>query len=354
VHAAPESLDSVLEQFKSCFTQASFRNFRFLVVGWILCRRRRWISRVAVASGVLLERHISGLYRFFSNAPWQPIHLSEVLFRLLLDRLPKMIEVLVDDTLCRRSGPRIFGISMHRDGASSSYGTGVSSKYSNFACGHSWVVLSLRLPLPWNQRGLAVPILARLYRSPKRCPKSEYRKRTEIAREMVATLASWLPADRRLHLSGDREYACKTLLRGLDTKIAFTGPMPLDAMLFEPSLGYQGMGRPRRKGKRIASAASRAAGPKKNWKRIKLDLYGTSTSLLVQTWTCLWYTATGQRLVRVVLTRDPKGNYKDRAFFSTEITSDSTIRRTVSVAAHAAASGPSPGRNRVRIAAERP
>jgi hypothetical protein len=38
----------------------------------------------------------------------------------------------------------------------------------------------------------------------------------------------------------------------------------------------------------------------------------------VQTWTCLWYTATGQRLIRVVLTRDPKRNYEDRAFFSTD------------------------------------
>lgn len=319
LQSIPESLRSILLPFRSCFTNPSFRNFTFLVVGWIVCRRRRWITSVAAASGALQSTHVSALYRFLSSAPWRADRLGQELLQLLLDFLPKTIEVMVDDTLCRRAGPRIFGISMHHDGAASSYGTGASGKYSNLACGHSWVVLSVRVPLPWNDRGLAVPILARLYQSPKRCPEAEYRKRTEIAREMVHTLAKWLPADRELHLTGDREYACRTVLRGLDPKVAFTGPMPMNAMLSEPSSGYQGLGRPRLQGKRLPSPKIRAADPKAHWCRIKLTLYGRTTELLVQTWTCLWYTATGQRQVRVVLTRDPKGNYQDRAFFSTEL-----------------------------------
>lgn len=319
LQSIPESLESLTQSFRCCFTKPSFRNFTLLLVGWILCRRRRWITKVATAGGALESTHLSTLYRFFSSAPWEPGHVGRQLLRLLLGFLPQTIEVMVDDTLCRRAGPRIFGISMHHDGAASSYGTGASGKYSNLACGHSWVVLSVRVPLPWNERGLAVPILARLYRSPKRCSVAEYRKRTEIAREMVHTLAKWLPADRGLHLTGDREYACKTVLRGLDPSIEFTGPMPMDAMLYEPSPGYQGRGRPRLKGKRLPSPKARAGSSKANWRRVKLTLYGRKTDLLVQTWTCLWYTATGQRLVRVVLTRDPKGNYQDRAFFSTEL-----------------------------------
>ncbi|MCP5024526.1 MAG: hypothetical protein GY930_22520, partial [bacterium] len=60
----------------------------------------------------------------------------------LIDLLPETVQAMVDDTLCRRSGPRIFGISMHHDGTASSYGTGASGKYSNIACGHAWVVLT--------------------------------------------------------------------------------------------------------------------------------------------------------------------------------------------------------------------
>lgn len=316
----PTSLEATLRPFRTCFTKPSFWNFTALVAGWILCRRRRWITQVALAGGALAAKHVSAFHRFFSSARWEPQHLGQRLLTELLEFLPQTIEVMVDDTLCRRAGPRIFGISMHHDGAASSYGTGASGKYSNLACGHSWVVLSVRVPLPWgNDRGMAVPILSRLYRSPKRCPKAKYRKRTELAREMVQTLAKWLPSDRTVHLTGDREYACKTVLRELDTSILFTGPMPMDAILNEPSSGYQGHGRPRKRGPRLPNPKARAAQRNAKWRKITLKLYGHQTRLLIQTWTCIWYTATGQRPIRVVLTRDPKGNYEDRVFFSTDL-----------------------------------
>ena len=41
-------------------------------------------------------------------------------------------------------------------------------------------------------------------------------------------------------------------------------------------------------------------------------------TLLLQTFTCLWYTVTGRQLVRVVLTRDPSRRWKDRAYFCTD------------------------------------
>ena len=315
--STPSSLQGILDSFVSCFTRPSFDSFTMLVCGWILCRARRWITRVVSASGRRGEKHLSSFYRFFSSARWSPDHLGQCLLRLLLPRLPQTIEAMVDDTLCRRAGPRIFGISMHHDGAASSYG-GAGGAFKALACGHSWVVLSVRLPLPWNSRGCAIPVLARLYRSPKRCPASEYKKRTQLAREMVGLLAQWLPDGRTLHLTGDREYACRTVLRDLDAKIHFTGPMPMDALLYGPVPKYSGRGRPRVHGRRQASPKQRAQRRKSRWRKIRVTLYGgRSTELLVQTWTCLWYTATKARLVRVVLTRDPKGNCEDRAFFST-------------------------------------
>ena len=315
----PTSLQDILDSFAPCFTRPSFRNFVALAGGWILCRTRRWITRAIVSGGLLGWKHHSSLYRFFSSARWSPDALGQCLFRLMLPRLPQAIDVMVDDTLCRRAGPRIFGISMHHDGATSSYGKGIGGSFKALACGHSWVVLSVRLPLPWNSCGCAIPVLARLYRSPKRCPASQYKKRTQIAREMVELLARWLPEGRTLHLTGDRAYACRIVLRELDSSIQFTGPMPMDAMLYGPVPEYGGMGRPRMHGKREASPQQRAQVKKARWERISVVLYGNrSSELMIQSWTCLWYTATKQRLVRVVLTRDPKGRYEDRAFFSTD------------------------------------
>jgi len=316
----PASLQGILDSFASCFTKPSFENFVALACGWILCRSRRWITRAIVASGFLGTKHHSSFYRFFSSAPWRPDAVGRCLLRIVMPRLPLEIEAVVDDTLCRRSGPRIFGISMQRDGAASAYRSGGGTAARTFACGHSWVVLSVRLPVPWNRHGCAIPILARLYRSPKRCPATRYKKRTELAREMVETLAKWLPEGRTLHLTGDREYACRTVLRELDSEIHFTGPMPMNAHLYGPVPTYSGTGRPRVRGERVASPKERAQRRGKSaWRKISVELYGNRASeLLIQSWTCLWYTPTGQRLVRVVLTRDPRGNYEDRVFFSTQ------------------------------------
>jgi len=309
----PESLESILQEFGSCFTKPSFGNFTHLVTGWVVCQGRRWITRVLVLGALGGRKHHSRFYRFFSSARWNSDTVGQSLFRLLLPHLPDTVEAMVDDTLCRRSGPRIFGISMHHDGASSSYGHGA------LACGHAWVVLAVRLPLPWKSRGIAIPILVRLYRSPKRCSTREYRKRTELARELIEILARWLPEDRLLHLTGDREYACKTLLRKLDPKIQFTGPMPMDAMLFGPVPSYGGLGRPRVRGRRLPNPKARARSSRQSWEHLELTIYGRTVKLQVMSWTCLWYTATGQRLVRVVVTRDPRGNFEDRAYFSTEV-----------------------------------
>jgi hypothetical protein len=100
---------------------------------------------------------------------------------------------------------------MHHDAARSTCGGGLGRRVA-FAFGHNWVVLSIWVPYPWNPlRGLAVPVLFRLYRSKKLCPVADYRKRTELAAEMVATLRTWLPQGRALNLSGDREYGCRRL-----------------------------------------------------------------------------------------------------------------------------------------------
>ena len=117
---------------------------------------------------------------------------GSVIFQLVLPFLPERIEAAVDDTLCHRTGPHLFGAGMHHDAATSTYGGG-GGRRTSFAFGHNWVVLSVHVPYPWNpDRGIAIPVLFRLYRAKKRCPQTHYRKRTVLAEEMLRILVSWL------------------------------------------------------------------------------------------------------------------------------------------------------------------
>ena len=323
VHSIPSALRPLLASFRACFTRPGFDNFATLVTGWILCPGRHTISRVLqafVGSGRSRPRHHSAYYRFLSRGAWTADALGGVLLQLLLRWLPEEIEVQVDDTLCKKSGPHFFGAGMHHDAAASTYGRGTGAgRVVRFAFGHNWVVVSVWLPCPWHrERGWAVPLLFRLYRSRKLCPKNEQRKRTELAAELLRLLVSRLPEGRRLHLTGDGEYACRTLVRDLPEDVVFTGPMVMDAALYKPPVAHGGRGRPRRVGTRLLSPQARATKKNARWRRVVVTLYGKEVSVCIQTWTCLWYTVAGTRLVRVVLTKDPKGQARTRAYFCTD------------------------------------
>lgn len=315
----PSALRAVLDSFRDCFTRPSFENFVALVTGWILCPGRHTISRVVQAArGTGRPKHHATLYRFLSRGRWVADELGRVLLDLLWRWLPQEIEAQVDDTLCQKSGPHFFGAGMHHDASRSTYGGGVR-RWACFAFGHNWVVLSVWLPRPWcPERGWAVPILFRLYRPKKLSPKTLYRKRTELARELVRLLACWLPEGRSLHVTGDGEYACKTLVRDLPDEIVFTGPMAMDAALYAPPEPYRGKGRKPLKGARLPSPKALAVRKGARWRRLKLTLYGKKVTLLVLSRTCLWYTVAGTRLVRLVITKDPKGQAQTRAYFCTD------------------------------------
>lgn len=315
----PSSLAAVVGAFAPCFSKPTHARFVALVLGWLLCRSRRWITRVIQAACGLSMGHHAAYYRFFSEASWRPTDVWHTLFLRLLRHVPGVVELIIDDTLCRRSDPRIFGVSMHYDGANSAYRPSPGHRAARTACGHSWVVIAMRVPTSWPGPGIAIPIHARLYQSPKRCSEDEYRTRTELGAETLEDVLRWLPEGRRLHVVGDREYACKTLLRELDARIDFSGPMPLNAALYAPHDGrpQQGRGRRRLKGARLMNPQMTVAKRPSNWKKQRVLIYGSLVRLEVQSWTCLWYTATGHPLIRVVATQDPAGRYADRAYFTT-------------------------------------
>ncbi len=317
----PLSLQELLFAFAPCFTKPGLHTFATLMTGWISCPGRHSIARlIQAASSSAPKKHHSSFYRFLSHGRWRIDSLAKALFHLLLPLLPEEITLIVDDTLCAKGGPHIFGAAMHYDSHASTYGRNAAGgAQSFFAFGHNWVVAALWLPLPWNStRGLAIPFMIRLYRSKKRCPQAVYRKRTEMAAEIIGIVASWVPRNRRLHVLGDGEYACKTVVKILPDGVVFTGPMVMDAALYGLPKARSGRGRPSKKGKRKLSPKLLAARASIPWKKLTLTIYGQHVSLLVKAQKCLWYTVAGSQLVSMIVTRDPSGRLSDRAFFSTD------------------------------------
>lgn len=317
----PKSLQDILLVFGPCFTKPGLQSYATLTMGWITCAGRHSISRLIQAAGDPgQKKHHSSYYRFLSHGAWCIDALAKTVFQLLLPFLPDDITLIVDDTLCVKGGPHIFGAAMHFDARNSTYGRKAEGGAQRFfAFGHNWVVAALWLPLPWGStRGLAIPFMIRLYRSRKTCPPELYRKRTELAADIIQIVAGLVPQGRRIYVVADGEYACKTIVKSRPDSVVFIGPMVMDAALYDLPNTKRRVGRPSKKGKRLLSPSSLASSDSILWNPLTLKIYGRQVTLHVKTQRCLWYTVAGTQRVTMVVTRDPSGRFSDRAFFCTD------------------------------------
>jgi len=332
----------LLVNFSVVFTAPTFNKFINLALGWIVCTGRHSISRVIQFFPDGLTRNHCPFYRFFSRDKWEPDDLTLQLLPLVLSFIPDFMTVFIsiDDTLCYRSGAHIWGAGMHFDQLRSSYGKKAKKRTRVMAFGHSWVISSLLVPLPWSLSGfIAIPVAFRLYRSKKTCPEKDYKKRTELAVEMLDFILRLIPLSRRIMVLGDDEYACKPVLAcvlahkeadphigepwGVSRQIDLCGPITMKAAFYQPlpsPSAKRKRGRPRRKGDRLPSPRQLAEDDSKPWETSTVSIYGRQVKILHKSQVGWRYNITGTRLLRMVVTRDPAGRIEDRAYFSTDAT----------------------------------
>jgi hypothetical protein len=328
------TMDASIHQFVSCFTKPTFQTFRVIAAGWLLGWGRRTVTHLLLAGDGLKIKTFSCYHRFFSQARWTIDAIGRVMLTLVLNFIPKdaAIVTAVDDTLNRKTGKHIWAAGMHHDPLLS------TARRAIFSFGHNWVVLSLQLRFPFApDKVWSLPILMRLYRrkQKKRRPgrprgerkaigqakPKDYRTRPQLASELIALLASWLP-DRTIHVVGDSEYAGKSISRDLPENVRLTSRMVMNAALYEkPTKRQKGQrGAPRKKGKRLPSPVQLAKSKRIRWTKTRVTLYGRRVRVWYKSCTALWYHSAGTRHLRVVLVRDPSGRRKDDCFFSTDLT----------------------------------
>ena len=114
-----------------------------------------------------------------------PIGSASALARLIVTRLldhDAPIEVVVDDTLFRRWGPRVFGSFWTHDGS--------AQDPNALGRGNRWVVAGIIVELPFCSHPVCLPILFRLWRG-KGTPSP-----VRLAGQLITLLARSFPSIR--------------------------------------------------------------------------------------------------------------------------------------------------------------
>jgi hypothetical protein len=316
VHEGLRTLLGALEVLRPAFTEPGFRNLIVIFSGWVLTRGVHAVTQSLVETSVPGRRHHEAFHRFFSRGTWDPDQVGHVLLDWLLTLRPDVqLHLVIDDTLAPKKGPNVYGIGSHLDAVRS------TKLFRVFAFGHVWVVLSVTIWVPFSRRPWALPILFRLYRNKKECETHghAYRKKTELAREMIDVVRGWV-GERRLLVSMDCAYCNATVMRGLPASIVVFGSMRPDAVLTAPPVQKRKRkaGRPPVRGRLLPKPEKVAKNDSIPWQHCKATLYGRKQVVPFKELRGQWYRATGDRLLKIIVERIDSGNIGLRVFFCTD------------------------------------
>lgn len=319
LHALLRTLLGSVEVLRAALTAPGFEKALVVFAGWVMSSGPHAITTALINTDVARRRHHEAFHRFFSRGTWSPDRVGELLFQQILRLVPDgaAVHAVLDDTLAPKKGPHVFGLGSHIDAVRS------TKKFRVFSFGHVWVVLAIVVQVPFSKRRWALPVLFRLYRNEKEClaKKHPYRKKTELARDLVDVLAAWA-GERRIHLAADSAYCNDTLTRGLSSTVVLFGSMRPDAVLTAVPTAQERRktGRRRVRGKLLPKPEKLARNDRVPWLSCKAFLYGKLQSVQYKTIDAQWYRACGSRLVRIVIVRVDTGKIGIRVFFCTDPT----------------------------------
>jgi DDE superfamily endonuclease len=147
--------------------------------------------------------HHSRAHRFFATARWHPDAVGLTVLRLIVGHLVPIGEplvIVVDDTLFRRSGRKVYAAHWGYDGSLK-----VAKGNQKLSRGDTFVVAAVVVTLPFLDRPIALPVVARLWREGGPA-------KTVLARELVETIAA-NARGRTVHVVADGAYLCTSLRR---------------------------------------------------------------------------------------------------------------------------------------------
>ena len=297
----------LLEAFAEVFTRPSLGLFEELASAWVLCPGRHTITRMIQVMVPSNRRAHDAYHRLLRAGAWSMATFWRTLTLLLVKIVCKgdRLRVDLDDTLFHKAGRKVEGAGTFRDAVRS-----LPHRVA-YARGLNLVVLTLRVRGPWGGEPLGLPINMRLYR--KGGPSH-----LDLAQEMIREVAGWFP-EYRFDLACDGAYAS---LAGRDLPSTYlTSRMRRDAALFAPPPPRRKgqRGRPAKKGSRLPAPQQMAQRNRQGWLRRTVEMRGKKVERLLLCRPVLWYAVCPDRLVLLVIVRDPSGKERDDFFFTTDL-----------------------------------
>ncbi len=197
----------LLDPFRPLFTRPGYRYFCAFVFVLAHLDRRLWVTQV-ILSG-LVDRHFTSFYRFLSHGAWSLAAVRQQLWALCRPAChgaDGRVFVVVDDTVCPKSGTHFFGLGWHHDPVNRQHPRRLSH-------GHCWVCLA-GLAAQTQEHFVALFIGAALYVQQKSCPVGRIFA-TKLA--LAAELARELPLlpGQVLVLVADGAYARHAFVQSL-------------------------------------------------------------------------------------------------------------------------------------------
>ena len=311
---------TVLAPFQSLFSAPTWRKVQRLFIGTLLAHGRRTVTAALRHTGQDDTPSFSLYHQVFNRARWSALKGSRCLLSMLVqtfDAAGGSLTFVIDETLERRWGRRISKRGHYRDPLASSRKRTVSTS------GLRWIVLTLVITPPWNNRCWALPILSVPAPTPQVSERLGLRHKTvaQWARQMIRVVRRWLPQV-AITVLGDQSYSVVELGHACrQCEVRLIAPLRLDAVLHEapPPRQPGTRGRPRHKGKRLPSLAERLHDAATPWQCLRVRWYdGRVRRLQISSGTALWYHS-GQPVLplRWVLVRPCDAQCPPRAFFST-------------------------------------
>jgi DDE superfamily endonuclease len=186
--------------------------------------------------------------------------------------------------------------------------------------GNNWVVLGVVIELVFRpHRYFCLAILWRVYQKQGSQSKKDHRTKSQLAAEMVAVLAGWLP-QRKILVIADSAYMGKHLLRERPANVEALGPIHWKAALYEAWAEPRGR---QQHGCRWPNPKALLAN-EQGWPSQKQTITfksGVERELAIKVirGVC-WYATVGPQAVQVVLVHDPAGQWRDEALVCTDAT----------------------------------
>ena len=146
-------------QFSQVLTKPTFENLGVLLRGAILSSGPRTVTECLRSALPWMSKHFSAYENVLRRAKMNELKMARIIFELVLRLIPQqsVIELVVDETLVRRYGPYVSGVSMHRDSIRS------TRSVNRMTPGNLWVVLAFAIRLPFCESVVALPVLSLNY-----------------------------------------------------------------------------------------------------------------------------------------------------------------------------------------------